>query len=92
MVPHKAPPGSSLTETKRLLIGYCKLNKQLPNVQPVQAKSKGSIALIETANVDHIWAELKGAKYFSSLHIRSGYHHILIRLKCFLICNVSAFL
>ena len=31
MVPHKAPPGSSLTKTKRLVIDYCELNKQLPN-------------------------------------------------------------
>ena len=41
MAPHKAPPGSSLTETKRLVIDYCELNKQLPEVQTAQAKSKG---------------------------------------------------
>ena len=37
-VPHKAPPGSSLTEANRLVIDYCELNKQLPKVQTVQAK------------------------------------------------------
>ena len=33
---------------------------------------------IETAKIDHIWAKLKGARYFSSLKIKSGYHHISI--------------
>ena len=47
-------------------------------VQTVQAKSIGSIVLIETAKIDHIWAKLKGARDFSSLVIRSGYHHISI--------------
>ena len=60
VVPCKALPGSSLTETKRLVIDYCELNKQIPTVQTVQARSKGSIALIETDKVDHIWVKLKG--------------------------------
>ena len=75
VVPHKAPPGSSLTETKRLVIDYLELNKQLPKVQTVYAKYKGSIVLIEIAKIDHIWAKLKGAWYFSSLDTRSGYHY-----------------
>ena len=32
VVPHKATPGSALTETKRLVIDYHELNKQLPKV------------------------------------------------------------
>ena len=36
-------------------------HKQLPKVQMVQAKAKGTNALIETAKIDHIWAKLKGA-------------------------------
>ena len=51
--------------------------------------------LIETSKIDHIWAELKGAKYFSSLHIRSGYHHISIhpesRPKTAFICPYGKF-
>ena len=69
---HKTPPGSSPTKTKRLVIDYHELNKQLPKVQTAQAKSKGSIVLIKTAKIDHIWATIAGAKYFSSLDIRSG--------------------
>ena len=44
----------------------------------VQTKLKGTIMLIKTAKIDHIWAELKGARYFSSLDIGAGYHHISI--------------
>ena len=57
----KTPAGSSLTETKRLVIDYQEPEKQLPKVQMVQAKAKGTIVLIETAKMDHIWAKLKGA-------------------------------
>ena len=57
----KAPAGSSLTEMKRLVIDYQELNKKLPKVQMVQAKTKDAITLIETAKIDHIWAKLKGA-------------------------------
>ena len=54
VVPQKAPAGSSLTEMKRLVINYRELHKHLPEVQMVQAKVKGTIALIETAKIDHI--------------------------------------
>ena len=63
---------------KKLVIDYRELNKQLPKVQTVQAKAKGTIALVETAKIDHIWAKLKIARYFQSLDIRAGYHHISI--------------
>ena len=66
VVPHKAPPGSSLIKTLKdwLLIAENLTSKSL-QVHTVQAKSKGSIVLIETAKIDHIWAKLKGAWYFS---------------------------
>ena len=95
VVPQKAPAGSSLTEMKRLVIDNGEQNKQLPKVQMVQAKAKGTIALIETVKIDHIWAKLKGARYFSSLDIRAGYHHISIhpdsRPKTAFICPYGKF-
>ena len=61
----------------------------------VQAKSKCSIVLRETAKIDHIWAKWKGARYFSSLNIRSGCHHISIhpesRPKTAFICPCGKF-
>ena len=74
-VPRKNKPGAPLSETQRLVID---LNKQIFKVQTTQVKSKGSLALMETAKIDHIWLKLKGTKYFSILDIHSGYHHISI--------------
>ena len=58
-------------------------------------KFKGSILLIETAKIDHIWVKLKGAQYFSCLNIRSGYHHISIhpgsKAKTAFICPYDKF-
>ena len=76
VVPRKSKPGAPLAETERLVIDYQELSKQIPKVQTTQVKSKGSLALIETAKIDHIWSNLKGVKYFTILDIRSGYHHI----------------
>ena len=57
---------------KRPVIDYCKLNKQIPEVQTTQAKqTKGSLGFIETAKIDNIWSKLKGSKYFSITDIQS---------------------
>ena len=45
----------------------------------MQAKSKGALALVHMPNIDQIWAKLKNAKYFSTLDIRSGFHHTPIK-------------
>ena len=45
----KSKPGEALAEDKRLVIDYSELNKQIPKVQTTQAKSNGSVALIEMA-------------------------------------------
>ena len=69
VVPRKSKPGPPLAETERLALNYNNLNKQIPKIQTTQAKFKGSLVLIETAKIDHIWSKLKGAKYFSTLDI-----------------------
>ena len=77
------------------MIDYRELNKQLPKIQIVQAKARGTIALIETAKIGHIWEKLKGARYFSSLDIRAGYDHISIHIdsrpKTAFICPYGKF-
>ena len=50
----------------------------MPKVQTIKGKSKGSLALMGTAKIDHIWSKLKGEKYFSILANWSGYHHTTI--------------
>ena len=78
VVPRKSKSGAPLEETKRLVIDYHELNKQIPKVQTTQAKSIGSLTLKETAKTDHIWSKLKGAKYSSIHDIHSKDHHISI--------------
>ena len=78
VVPREGKPGAPLAETKRLVIDYCELNKQIPKVQTTKGKSKGSLALIETAKIDHIWSKLKGTNYLFIMDIHSAYHHISI--------------
>ena len=62
VVQRKNKPGAPLAATKRLIIDYQELNKQIPRVKMTQAKSKGSLALIETAKRDHIWSKLRGVR------------------------------
>ena len=57
VVCRKSKPGAPLKETNRPVIYYCALNKQIPKVQTTQAKSKGSLALIETAKMEYIWSK-----------------------------------
>ena len=54
VVPRKGNPGAPLAETKRLVIDDHKLNKQITKIQTTQAKSNGSLCLIETAKIGHI--------------------------------------
>ena len=37
VIARKSKPGASPAETKRLLIDYCELNKQIPKLQTTQA-------------------------------------------------------
>ena len=84
VVARKSKPGAPLAETKRLVIDDRESNKQIPKLQTTQLKSKGSLVLIETAKIDHIWSKLGGTKYFSVLvrpmskrfrvH-KTGYYH-----------------
>ena len=58
VVSRNSKPGAHLAEPKRLVIHYSEFHKQIPKVQTTQTNSKGSLALIETTKIDHIWSEL----------------------------------
>ena len=53
------------------------------------------IPIVKHHHIEHIWAKLKDARYFSSLDIRSGYHHISVhpdsRRKTAFICPYGEF-
>ena len=57
VVPRKGKPEAPIAETKQLVMDYMELNKQILKVQATQAKSKGSLVLVETAKIDHIWSK-----------------------------------
>ena len=46
VVPRKSKPGAPLAETKKPVIDYWELHKQIPKMQTTKVKSKGSLALI----------------------------------------------
>ena len=60
------------------MIDYRKLNKQLPLVLNADSKSKGVISLIPLPKIDELFAKLKGARVFSTIDLRQGYHHIAL--------------
>ena len=78
LVPRECKPGVPLAETKRLVIDYQELTSKFLRQRQPKLNQKGSLALIEMTKIDNIWSRLKGAKHFTIVDIRSGYHHILI--------------
>ena len=78
VVPMKAPPGAPESEQKRLVIDYRKLNKHLPFVQKADSNVKGVISLIPLPKINELFARLEGAKVFSTIDLRQGYHHIAL--------------
>lgn len=79
MVPKKAPPGAPEWEQKCLCIDYRQLNQQLPFVQKADSNNlKGVISLIPLPKIDELFGRLKGAKIFTTIDLRQGYHHIAL--------------
>ena len=44
----------------------------------MEGKSKGCLSLIPLPKIDEIYAKLKGAKFFLTIDLRSGYYHIAL--------------
>ena len=82
VVPRKSKQGTSLAETKRLVIDYRELNQQILRVQTTQAKSKGILAVIETVKIDHIWSKFKDKiLYYPKHQVRIPLYFNTSRLK-----------
>ena len=43
-----------------------------------EGKSKGQISIHPLPKIDEMYAKLKGAQVFSTIDLRSGYHHIAL--------------
>ena len=75
VVPKKSAPGEPLK--RRLCVDFRKVN-ELQQEVITAGKTKGRISIHPLPKIDKMYAKLKGAKVFSTIDLRSGYHHIAL--------------
>ena len=75
IVPKKSAPGEP--PERRLCVDFRKVNKLQQEVITA-GKTKGQISIHPLPKIDEMYAKLKGAKVFSTIDLRSGYHHITL--------------
>ena len=75
VVPKKSQPGEP--PKKRLCIDFRKINN-LQQTVITEGKSKGCLSLIPLPKIDEMYVKLKGAKFFSTIDLQSGYYHIAL--------------
>ena len=71
----KSAPGEPLK--RRLCVDFRKVN-ELQQEVITAGKTKGQISIHLLPKIDEMYAKLKGAKVFSTIDLRSGYHHIAL--------------
>ena len=74
VVPKKSAPGEP--PCRRMCIDFRKLNDLQPEVHHADSRTGGNISLVPLPKIDEMYGRLKGAKYFTTLDLRSGYYHI----------------
>ena len=75
IAPKKSAPGKPLK--RRLCVDFRKAN-ELQQQVIAEGKSKGPISIHPLPKIDEMYAKLKGAKVFSTIDLRSGYHHVAL--------------
>ena len=75
VVPKKSAPREP--PKRRLCIDFRKVN-ELQKEVITAGKTKGQISLHPLPKIDEMYVKLKGAKVFSTIDLRSGYHHIAL--------------
>ena len=75
VVPKKSAPGEP--PKRRLCVDFRKVNKLQQEVITA-GKTKGQISIHPLPKIDEMYAKLKGAKVFSTIDLRSGYHCIAL--------------
>ena len=78
IVPKRTAPGE--LPKRRLCIDYHALNSPLPPVKKAHSKAKGVLILVPLPKIDEIYAHLQGSRVYSTLDMRSGYHHLVLIL------------
>ena len=75
IVPKKSAPGEP--PKRRLCVDFRKVN-ELQQEVITAGKTKGQIFIHPLPKIDEMYVKLKGAKVFSTIDLRSGYHHIAL--------------
>ena len=74
IVAKKSAPGK--LPCRRMCIDFRKLNDLQPKVHHADSQTGGNISLVPLPKIDEMYGRLKGAKYFTTLDLQSGYYHI----------------
>ena len=74
-VPKKSAPWEPLK--RRLSADFRKVN-ELQQQVITEGKSKGQISIHPLPKIDEMYAKLKGSRVFSTIYLRSGYHHVAL--------------
>ena len=63
-----------------MCVDFHKINELQPKTQRVhkQTDTQGNLSLIPLLKIDEMYANLHGAKIFTTLDLRSGYYHITL--------------
>ena len=75
IVPKKSAPGEP--PKRRLCVDFRKVN-ELQQEVITAGKTKGQISIHPLPKIDEMYVKLKGTKLFSTIDLRSGYHHIVL--------------
>ena len=78
VVPKKSAPGEA--PRWRMCVDFHKINELQPKTQWVdkQTDTQGNLSLIPLPKIDEMYANLHGAKIFTTLDLQSGYYHIAL--------------
>ena len=75
IIPKKSAPGEP--PKRRLCVDFRKVN-ELQQEVITAGKTKGQISIHPLPKINETYVKLKGAKDFSTIDLRSGYHHIAL--------------
>ena len=78
VVPKKSAPGEP--PRCRMCVDFRRINELQPKMQRVdkQTDTQGNLSLIPLPKIDEMYANLRGAKIFTTLDLHSGYYHIAL--------------
>ena len=75
VVPKNSSPREP--QKRRLCVDFRKVN-ELQQQVITEGKSKGQISIYPLPKINEMYAKLKGAKVFSTIDLRSGYHNVAL--------------